>query len=136
MLKPEVRTFLEAPHVARLSVIDRNGFPHTVPLWYAVDGADIVMISDRNTRKVEFVAANSKASICIGGGEGAGSDVAAGYLFKGNCTAEEDKDYKWLRSVTLRYRSPEQAEKDIEQWRTELDMMVLRLAVTKVTKVY
>jgi len=136
MLKPEVRTFLESPHVARLSVIDRNGFPHTVPLWYAVDGDDIVMISDRNTRKVDFVKANSKASICIGGGEGTNSEVAAGYLFKGNCAAEEDADYRWLRDVTLRYRTREQAGKDIEQWRTQLDMMVLRLVVSRVIKVY
>ena len=42
----------------------------------------------------------------------------------------------WLRSVTLRYRSREQAEKDIEQWRTELDMMVIRLVVARVIKVY
>jgi hypothetical protein len=94
------------------------------------------MISDRNTRKVDFIEANSKASICIGGGEGANSEVAAGYLFKGNCTAEEDAEYRWLRNVTLRYRTREQAEKDIEQWRTRLDMMVLRLVVAKVIKVY
>jgi hypothetical protein len=136
MLKPAVRAFLEAPHVARLSVIDSNGYPHTVPLWYGVDGDDIVMISDRNTRKVDFIESNSKASICIGGGEGANSEVASGYLFKGTCTAEEDAGYRWLRDVTLRYRSREQAEKDIEQWRTQLDMMVIRLAVTKVIKVY
>jgi predicted pyridoxine 5'-phosphate oxidase superfamily flavin-nucleotide-binding protein len=136
MLKPEVRSFLEAPHVARLSVVDVNGYPHTVPLWYAVDGDDIVMISDRTTRKVEFLGANSKASICIGGGEGADTAVAAGYLFKGDCTAQEDADHQWLRLITHRYRSPAQAEKDIAQWSTELDIIVLRLRVAKVIKVY
>ncbi len=44
--------------------------------------------------------------------------------------------YKWLRRITLRYRTPEVAEKEIEQWRTELDIIVLRLTVTKVIKVY
>lgn len=136
MLKADVRSFLESPHVARLSVVDSNGYPHTVPLWYAVDGDDIVMISDRNTRKIEFVDANPKASICIGGGEGAGSEVAAGYLLKGDCRAEEDTNRKWLRLITHRYRSPKEAEKDIAQWSTELDIMVLRLAVSKVIKVY
>ena len=136
MLKGDVRSFLDAPHVARLSVIDTNGYPHTVPLWYALDGDDIVMISDRHTRKVDFVAANPKASICIGGGEGAGSAVAAGYLFKGDCRAEEDTGGKWLRLITHRYRTPKDAEKDIAQWSAELDIMVLRLVVAKVTKVY
>ena len=136
MLQADVRSFLESPHVARLSVIDSNGYPHTVPLWYAVDGDDIVMISDRNTRKVDFLAANPKASICIGGGEGAGSEVGAGYLFKGDCKEEEDTGGKWLRLITHRYRSPKDAEKDIAQWSTQLDIMVLRLAVAKVIKVY
>jgi len=136
MLKPEIRSFLDAPHVARLSVVDSNGYPHTVPLWYAVDGDDIVMISDRNTRKVDFVAKNPKASICIGGGEGANNAVAAGFLFKGECTAEEDVGEKWLRLITHRYRTPADAEKDIAQWRAELDIMVLRLEVARVIKVY
>jgi len=136
MLKADVRSFLESPHVARLSVIDPNGYPHTVPLWYAVDGDDVVMISDRNTRKVDFVGQNPKASICIGGGEGAGSEVGPGYLFKGDCRAEEDAGGKWLRLITHRYRSPKDAEKDIAQWSTELDIMVLRLVISKVIKVY
>jgi hypothetical protein len=136
MFNPEVRTLLESALVARLSVVDPNGYPHTVPLWFAVDGDDIVMISDRNTRKVDFLAVNSKASICIGGGEVADGEDGAGYLFKGECTTEEDTGYRWLRHITLRYRSPAQAEKDIAQWRAQLDIMVIRLAVTKVIKVY
>jgi hypothetical protein len=136
MLKPEVRMLLDSPLVARLSVIDANGYPHTVPLWYAVDGDDIVMISDRNTRKVDFLGSNPKASVCIGGGEAGNGEAGPGYLFKGDCTTEEDEGYQWLRRITLRYRSREQAEKDIEQWRTQLDIMVIRLAVTKVIKVY
>jgi len=136
MFKPEVRSLLDSPLVARLSVIDRGGYPHTVPLWFDVDGDDIVMISDRNTRKVAFLASNPKASICIGGGEGADGEAGPGYLFKGQCTTEEDPGYAWLRKITLRYRSPAQAEKDIEQWRTQLDIMVIRLTVEKVIKVY
>ncbi len=55
---------------------------------------------------------------------------------KGTCAAEEDVGYQWLRRVTLRYRSPEQAERDIEQWRTQLDMIVLRLTVERIVKIY
>jgi Pyridoxamine 5'-phosphate oxidase len=134
--KPEIQSVLDSPLIARLSVVDRNGYPHTVPLWFDVDGGDIVMISDRNTRKVDFLGSNAKASICIGGGEVTDGEVGPGYLFKGECRPEEDRGYEWLRRITLRYRTPEVAEKEIEQWRTELDIIVLRLAVTKVIKVY
>lgn len=136
LLKPDVRKVLESPLIARLSVVDPEGFPHTVPLWYALDGDDIVIISDRNSRKVAFIESNPKASICIGGGATAGGEIGPGYLLKGECATEEDPGYAWLRRITLRYESSEQAEKDIAQWQSELDMMVIRLKVRKVIKVY
>ncbi|MCK6577094.1 MAG: pyridoxamine 5'-phosphate oxidase family protein [Anaerolineae bacterium] len=136
MLTPELRTFLQAPLIARLSVIDSNGYPHTVPLWFDVDGNDIVIISDRKTRKVDYIKANSKASVCIGGGETAENTVGPGYLFKGECLIEEDPGFAWLRRMTLRYEQGEQAEKDIELWRTTLDMMVIRFKIAKISKVF
>lgn len=126
-----VREFLQAPFVARLSTIDDNGFPHTVPLWFDLEGDDIIIISDRNTRKIDHIARNSKGCVQIGGDVNDG----AGYLFKGTLTVELDPDYKWLRQVTLRYEPTEQAERDIELWRTTLDMIIIRLKVQRVIKV-
>ncbi len=74
-IEPQIRSVIDAPLIARLSVIDRDGYPHTVPLWFALDGDDVVMISDRNTRKVALLTRNSKASICIGGGETAAGEI-------------------------------------------------------------
>ena len=34
--------FLETPRVAYLSTIDLQGYPHTAPVWFAVDGGDLV----------------------------------------------------------------------------------------------
>ena len=41
MLDETVREFLQKPLIARLATIDGNGYPHTVPLWFDVDGDDI-----------------------------------------------------------------------------------------------
>ena len=131
MLDAPVRELLQKPITARLSTIDKQGYPHTVPLWFDVEGDDLIIISDRNTRKVDYIALNPKGCIQIGGDAEAG----VGYLFKGDLTIEPDPDYKWLRQVTLRYEQGEQAEKDIELWRTTLDMIVIRLKVKKVIKV-
>ncbi len=136
MLSPELLEVLQKPLIARLSVIDPDGFPHTVPLWFDVDGDDIVMISDRNSKKVGHLARDPKASFCVGGDAGADGVIGGGYLLKGFCSSEEDPGYVWLRRVTLRYEPPEQAERSIAQWRSELDMMVIRLRVSKVIKVY
>lgn len=129
MFNEEIRSVLEKYLVARLSTIDPNGYPHTVPLWYDIDGDDIVIISDRNTRKVEHIARNPHGAFQVGG------DGTPGYMFKGELSVEEDPGYKWLRQVTLKYEAVEQAEKDIELWRTTLDMIVIRLKVKRIARV-
>jgi hypothetical protein len=136
MLTDAHREFLQAPLIARLSVNDPNGYPHTVPLWFDVDGEDLVIITDRNTRKVDYLKADPKASVCIGGGEIAAGEIGAGWLFKGEAVVEEDPGYAWLRRMTHRYEPPEAAEKDIELWRTTLDMVIIRFRIHRISKVY
>ena len=132
MFTTEVCEFLKKPSIARMSTIDGYGYPHTVPLWFDVEGDDIVIISDRNTRKIEHIARNPKGNVQIGGDAGDGG----GYLFKGELSVEADTDYRWLKQVTRRYEASEQAEKDIELWMTTLDMIIIRLKVKRVIKVY
>ncbi len=131
MLSNEVREFLKKPLIARLTVIDPNGYPHSVPLWFDVDGDDIIIISDRKTKKIDYIAANPKASLTMGGD----SVEGVGYSFKGRCSNEEDPDYLWLKQMTYRYEENPQADKDIELWRTTLDMMIIRFKIDKVMKV-
>jgi hypothetical protein len=130
MFTATVREFLQKPLIARMSTIDPQGYPHTVPVWFRLDGDDIVIISVRNTRKVGHILANPKGAIAIGGGPGDG----AGYLIKGEFSIEADPDNAWVRRLTYHYESPEQAEKDIADW-ADLDMIVLRLKPKVVLKV-
>jgi len=130
MLRNRVREFLQKPLIARLSTIDPDGYPHTVPVWFMLDGEDIVIISDRGTRKVAHILANPKGAITIGGDSRDGS----GYLLKGDLSIEADPDDVWVRKLTYRYEPPEQAEKDVAAW-ADLDIVVLRLRVRAVLKV-
>ncbi len=130
MITDPVREFLQKPLVARMSTVDSNGYPHTVPVWFALDGNDIVVISVRGTRKVGHILANPKGAVAIGGDPGDG----AGYLIKGEFSIEADPEDAWVRKMTYRYEAPEQAEKDIADW-VELDIIVLRLKPKVVLKV-
>ena len=130
MFTDTIREFLQKPLIARMSTIDEEGYPHTVPVWFALDGDDLVIISVRQTRKVSHIQANPKGSVTIGGDPGNG----AGYLIKGDFSIEPDPDATWTRKLTYRYESPEQAEKDIAAW-ADLDMIVLRLKPKVVLKV-
>jgi general stress protein 26 len=130
MFTDTIREFLQKPLIARMSTIDSQGYPHTVPVWFALDGDDLMIISVRQTRKVSHIQANPKGAVTIGGDPGNG----AGYLIKGDFSIEPDSDATWTRKLTYRYEPPEQAEKDIAAW-ADLDMIVLRLKPKVVLKV-
>ncbi len=126
----QARAVLSKPLIARVSVIDPEGYPHTVPVWFMLDGEDIVIISARDTRKVDYLTANPKGAVVIGGEP----DDGGGYLIKGDFVIEPDPDDEWVRRLTHRYEAPEQAEKDIAAW-ADLDIIVLRLKPRRVIKV-
>ncbi|GAB4476091.1 MAG: hypothetical protein Kow00124_17810 [Anaerolineae bacterium] len=130
LLTDEAREFLKKPLIARLSTIGPDGYPHTVPVWFMLDGDDLVIISDRSTRKVGHIEANPKGAISIGGDSGDGG----GYLIKGDLSIEEDPDDLWLKKITRHYEDEEQAEKDIAAW-ADLDIILIRLKPRKVSKV-
>lgn len=130
MLADTVRSFLQKPRLARISTIAPDGYPHTVPVWFAVDGDDLVVIAVRSTRKIAHALANPKGAMCIGGD----TEDGGGYLFRGDWSVEPDTDHQWTARMCYRYEEPEKAARDVKDW-ADLDIVVLRLKVKSVSKV-
>ena len=130
MFDQKARDFLKKPILARLSTIDLDGYPHTVPVWYILEDDDIVFISVRDTRKVRNVIHNPKGAVTIGGEL---SDNG-GYLVKGDLAIEENPPDEWVKKFCYHYEEKAKAEKDIADW-AELDIVLLRLKPKTVTKV-
>ncbi len=130
MFDDSARAFLQKPLLARMSTIDAGGYPHTVPVWFMLDGDEIVIISERGTRKVAHIEANPRGALSIGGDPGDG----AGYLLKGDFSIEEDPGYAWMERLTRHYEQGERAEQDIAAW-SALDMIVIRLRPKSLVKV-
>ncbi|WP_319428817.1 pyridoxamine 5'-phosphate oxidase family protein [Mycobacterium sp. RTGN5] len=62
----EVEAYLDSrPGWAVLSTIDKDGFPHSVPLGYFRLGRDIIMGVRDGTRKVANVESNSHVSVLL-----------------------------------------------------------------------
>src|SRR5688572_26137756 len=78
MFDEQARAFLQKPLTARIATNDPSGYPHVVPVWFKLEGDEIVMVSERETRKTRNLRANPKASFSIGGD----SDDDAGYLIR------------------------------------------------------
>ncbi len=131
MVLPDgARELLQKPVIVRMAVVDTNGYPHVVPVWFGLDGDDIIVFGYRNTRKVDYIKANPKGSVQIGG-----DPAGNGYLIKGDFSIEADADHRWARSITYAYEATkESADKLLEEW-TAQELVVLRLVVNKVTKI-
>jgi hypothetical protein len=131
MQLPEpVRHLMREGVVVRISVIDPEGYPHTVPIWFVRDGDEVVFFSSRDARKISYVKANSKGSMSIGG-EPYGSE---GFLLKGEFSIEEDPGSRWLREITFRYESPELAEQHVREW-SGPEIVVMRFKPRKISRV-
>lgn len=133
MLNDAVREFLATPRIARLGTLTEDGYPHVVPLWFDVDGDDLVIISDIKTRKMKNLQANPKGSVQVGGDPGSGDP--AGWLFIGDFELSKDEGHAWTERITHRYESPEEAEEHLTLWRND-EIWLLRLKVKKSIKVW
>ncbi|MFC1959995.1 pyridoxamine 5'-phosphate oxidase family protein [Chloroflexota bacterium] len=133
MYTAEVRAFLHLTLVARMSVIDFDGFPHTVPVSWIMDGEDAIITTVRSTRKVAYIRANPKGSLTVGGDY----TDRAGYLLKGTYHIEEDPGLVWLRRTAAHYHpdDPEGAERIFAEF-VDKDMIILRFKVLRVLTVY
>ena len=125
-----IRTFLETPRIAYLSTIDLQGFPHTVPIWFAADGDDLISSATHSRVRVKHIQSNAKAAIAVGGNTG----DDAGYLFKGDIRIEADVTHVLLTQIIQRYMPEEGVKAFLARAQTE-ERIILRLTPTKVVSV-
>jgi nitroimidazol reductase NimA-like FMN-containing flavoprotein (pyridoxamine 5'-phosphate oxidase superfamily) len=79
----EIEAYLDSrPGWAMLSTIDKDGFPHTVPLGFFRLGRDIIMGVRDGTRKVANVESNPNVSVLLEDGSTMG-DIR-GVMFQGH----------------------------------------------------
>lgn len=129
-LTEEVRNFLENALIARIAVIDSDGYPHTVPIWFVRDGDDVIFFSSRSARKIKLAQANPKGSMSVGGSPYG----AEGYLIKGDFSLEENKDNHWVRQIYYRYEPRELADQHLAE-SVEWDLVLMRLKPRKVIRI-
>lgn len=134
-----IRDYLRQPLVARLGTIGDNGVPHVVPLWYRVeeDRDEIIIMSDRDTRKVKNALGNAHGAVQIGGDptpDGGGNSYTSAYLFQGEIVVEEDPGHTTTARIVHGYLQGEAADSLLDSWKDD-DVVVLRLKIDKITQV-
>ena len=136
MLAPDLLAFLARPVFARLSTNGRDGYPHTVPLWFDVeategDGHTFWFVTDRDSTKVRNALADPRAALSVGGEP---LDTH-GVLVRGTLTIEEDPGQERTHRMIDRYEKAPRNEELRGLWKDD-DIVVLRLKVERLTDVF
>lgn len=130
MFTDNLRAFLAAPRIARLATLDDDGYPHVVPLWFGVEGDDILFMSDRETAKVRNALARPRGAVTIGGDTGEDE----GYLIRGDLSVYDDVGHAVAHQFLYHYETAARAAELAAEWADD-DIVVIRLKPTKITRV-
>jgi hypothetical protein len=130
MTETEWKAFVtEGTRTGKLATTRPDGRPHVVPIWFVLDGDDLVFNTGADTVKGRSLAHNGWASICI-------DDERPPFSFvtvSGKVTISTDVDdvLLWATRIAARYMGEERAEEFGRRNAVEGELVV-RLPAAKV----
>src|SRR5687767_1173329 len=66
MTREETMAFLaEGTRTAKLATVTADGRPHVVPVWFVLDGEEIVFTTDRDTVKGRNLRRGGRVCLCV-----------------------------------------------------------------------
>jgi PPOX class probable F420-dependent enzyme len=106
MTEPEVRAFLEAQRTLICATNGPHGWPHLMPLWFVVRGADIWAWTYAKSQKVRNLERDPRATLQIETGDS--YDQLRGVMFE--ATVELHRDTEEVAAlgaeILARYAGP------------------------------
>ena len=107
----EIDAFLlEGTRTAKLATVREDGRPHVAPVWFTLDGRDVVFMTHRDTVKGRNLARDGRAALTV-------DDEAPPYAFvlvEGTVeladTGVEEEKLRWSTVIGGRYMGADRAE--------------------------
>ncbi|WBB60638.1 PPOX class F420-dependent oxidoreductase [Streptomyces sp. WMMC500] len=109
MTDEEWRTFVSAgTRTGKLATVRADGSPHVAPVWFVLDGDDVVITTGANSVKARNLARDGRAALCV-------DDERMPYSFavlSGRARLSEDLDEmrRWATVIAARYVDRQSAE--------------------------
>jgi PPOX class probable F420-dependent enzyme len=109
MTPEERRAFLlEGTRTGKLAVARANGAPHVVPIWFVLDGDDVIFTTGDSSVKGKSIVRDGRAALCV-------DDQAPPYSFvlvEGAAQWSDDLDemLPWATRIGARYMGTDHAE--------------------------
>ena len=108
-LTPELRAFLlEGTRTGKFASVRADGRPHIAPIWFLLDGDNIVFNTGENSVKARNIHRDPRVSLCV-------DDERAPYAYaavEGTATVSDDpQNLKfWATRIAARYMGEQLAE--------------------------
>lgn len=109
MTAEECRAFLrEGQKTAKLATVRKDGRPHVVPIWFDLDGDDLVFTTWHTSVKAANMRRDHRVSVCV-------DEEHAPYAFvqiEGTAAIDEEAGdlLLWATRIAERYMGPALAE--------------------------
>ncbi len=105
------RFMMEGTRTAMLATVRKDGRPHVAPIWFVLDGGDIVFNTGRDTVKGHAIRRDGRVALSV-------DDPTPPYAFvsiEGSVTYQDCADIpeeglKWGTRIAARYVGEERAE--------------------------
>ena len=65
MAKEEIYAFIKEMKIARLCSLNKNGTIHSVPVWFYIEGENIIIFSPENCQKSVNMKRNNQVTVMI-----------------------------------------------------------------------
>jgi PPOX class probable F420-dependent enzyme len=98
----------EGTHTAKLSTVRADGSPHIAPVWFLLDGDDIVFNTGADTVKGRNMARDGRVSLCVDDDRPPFSFVTLQGRAELSDRLEEVRD--WATRIAARYMGEDLAE--------------------------
>ena len=109
LTRDEWRAFLQhGTRTGKLATVRRDGRPHVVPVWFVLDGDDIVFNTGASTTKADAMRRDPRVCMCV-------DDENPPFAFvmvEGIATLSDDLDemLPYATAIGGRYMGPDRAE--------------------------
>ncbi|MFI5047848.1 MAG: PPOX class F420-dependent oxidoreductase [Acidimicrobiia bacterium] len=109
MTDAEWRAFmLEGTRTAKVATVRRDGRPHVAPVWFVLDGDDVVFTTGADTVKGRSLESEPRVSLCVDDEDPPFSFV----VIEGTASLSDDVEAlrTWATALGARYMGAAQAE--------------------------
>lgn len=130
MSESERREFLlSQPRTAIVATVREDGRPHAAPVWFDLDGDDLVFTTGQGSVKGRALRGNPRVAICI-------DDDRPPFAFviiegRASLITDEGEVRKWAGSIGGRYMGGDRAE-EMADLNGGPDQMVVRVTASRI----